>query len=199
MTDFTVSRYGTDSGGRAIWMTAYMHDWLQGVYTDLGFAPTIVQGAFMTRNGGGASASAGYHDRGGCIDFRIWDLSATQQDRLVRVLREHGAAAWRRDQRHGGMDPHCHIVLGTDSPLAAGAAAQWRQYRLGFDGLASNGPDYEWRPSPLVLTPPVEDDVTPEQQKQLDRIEAKLEDIDKVLARITKAKREVIHAVEDNK
>lgn len=162
MPDFSVHQYGVDPNGRAILMTAYMHQWLQGVIADLGFTPTIVQGAFMSRiPGGGASESAGYHDLGGCIDFRIWDLPGNRPEQLVRVLREHGAAAWRRDQSHGGMDPHCHIVLGTDRPLAKGAGLQWLDYKDGLDGLASNGPDYEWRPDPLVLTPP-EDHVTPD-------------------------------------
>lgn len=39
-------------------------------------------------------------------------------------------------------------------------------------------------------------DMTPEQAAQLDRIEKRLDDIDKVLKRITKSKREVIAAVE---
>lgn len=42
----------------------------------------------------------------------------------------------------------------------------------------------------------VGDDMTPEQADQLDRIEKKLDDLDKVLKRITKSKREVLDAVE---
>ncbi|NYD43924.1 hypothetical protein [Nocardioides panaciterrulae] len=163
MPDFTVHRYGTDTSGRGIYLTAYMHDWWQAVVADLGFEPTIVQGAFMTRNGGGAAASAGYHDQGGCMDVRIWDLTGSQVDKLVRTIREHGGGAWRRDKtpQHGGMDPHCHITLGTDQPLSAGAAASWRSYLAGCNGLANNAPDYEWRPRPLVTTPPpqLEDDM----------------------------------------
>ena len=52
------------------------------------------------------------------------------------------------------MDPHLHLVLGTDSGLAAGAAWQWREYLAGRDGLASRGLDYHPRPDPLVTTPP---------------------------------------------
>jgi hypothetical protein len=159
MPDFTVHQHGTDSSGRAIYATAYMWAWWEEVVADLGFRPTVVQGAFMTRNGGGAAASAGYHDDGGCFDLRTRDLSAAQVDRTVRALRSRGAAAWRRDARHGGMDPHIHFVLGTDSPLAAGAASQWTAYRGGHDGLAGGGADYEWRPAPLVLRPP--DDMPP--------------------------------------
>lgn len=171
MPNFTVSAHGVDSSGRAILSTAHMWDWWEIVVAELGFRPTIVQGAFMSRvPGGGASDSAGYHDLGGCFDLRTWDLSADQQERVVRTLRNYGAAAWRRDQRHG-MDPHLHFVLGTDKPLASGAASQWRDYIAGHNGLSGDGPDYEWRPNPLVLTPP-EDDMKTE---DFDRIQAMLD------------------------
>ena len=156
MPNFTVKRYGLDTSGRGLWMTVYMHNWWEAVVKDLGFRPTIVQGAFMVRDGGGAAASAGYHDQAGCMDVRTWDLTAAQLDQLVRTCRKHGAAAWRRDKSaaHGGMDPHCHITLGTDRPLSAGAAASWRSYLNGRNGLANEAPDYEWRPKPLVKKPP---------------------------------------------
>ena len=155
--EYTVQAYGTDSSGRTIFATKFMWDWWRGVCADLGFTPTIVQGAFMVRNGGGAAASAGYHDQGGCFDLRTWDLSPERVQLVVRTLRLHGAAAWLRDQTHGGFDPHIHFVLGDDEPLAAGAAAQWRAYLAGRDGLASNGPDYHWRPVPLVIHAPEDD------------------------------------------
>lgn len=161
MSDFSVHRYGTDTSGRAIFMTTYMHNWWERVVEKLGFRPTIVQGAFMTRAGGGAAASAGYHDEGGCIDVRVWDLTQKQQRALVHTTRELGAASWVRDAQHGGMDPHCHITLGSDRPLTAGAKNSWASYIAGRDGLASNGPDYEWRPHPLVTKPP-EDDLSAE-------------------------------------
>ncbi|HRD59394.1 hypothetical protein [uncultured Nocardioides sp.] len=149
---------GIDTSARAILASDYMWSWWLNVVDDLGWTPTIVQGAWMSRvPGGGAKDSAGYHDKGGCFDLRTWDLTPTRLDQLVRVLREHGAAAWRRDQTHGGMDPHLHFVLGTDADLAPGAAQQWRDYQAGLDGLASRGKDYEWRPNPLVLKPPEDD------------------------------------------
>ena len=156
MPDFTVKRYGTDSSGRTIWMTTYMHNWWEARVANLGFRPTIVQGAFMLRDGGGAATSAGYHDQAGCFDVRTWDLTTSQVDALVWECRQHGAAAWRRDKTsaHGGMDPHCHITLGTDKPLSAGARASWESYLRGDNGLANNAPDYERRPSPLVTKPP---------------------------------------------
>lgn len=168
MPDFTVAKRGTDSSGRGIYATAYMWAWWQRVCDELGFVPTIVQGAFMTRAGGGASASAGYHDQGGCFDLRVWDLGPNQVEQTVRTLRRFGAGAWVRDHRHG-MDPHIHFVLGTDKPLASGAASQWRAYLSGHDGLAGNGPDYEWRPTPLITTPPEEDDM-PFSEKELRKI-----------------------------
>ena len=159
MPDFTVASRGIDTSGRAILMSQFMADWWQAVVDRLGWEPVIVQGAWMSRiPGGGASASAGYHDMGGCLDIRTHDLTTAKIDQLVRVLRRHGAAAWRRDQQHGGMDPHLHFVLGADADLAPGAADQWLDYRAGGNGLtgSSAGPDYEWRPKPLVLTPPEE-------------------------------------------
>ena len=151
--DFTVVKHGVDTSGRAIYMTRYMQDWWEAYCDALGFAPTIVQGAFMSRNGGGARASAGYHDLGGCLDLRVWDKTDAQVGRMVRIGRRMAAATYVRDAKHGGMDPHLHLILGPDSPIAAGAKAQWdgwNGYLLGRNGLASNGADYHWRPDPLV-------------------------------------------------
>lgn len=52
------------------------------------------------------------------------------------------------------MDPHLHMVLGSDVGLAYGAAGQWRDYLAGRDGLASRGRDYHPRPDPLPIEPP---------------------------------------------
>jgi hypothetical protein len=105
----------------------------------------------MLRSGGGASASAGYHDAAGCLDLRVWDQTEENVGRMVRCGRRRAAAAWVRDQRHG-MDPHLHLCLGPDRPLASGASLQWVAYIHNKDGLAGNGADYHWRPSPLVTT-----------------------------------------------
>jgi len=152
--DFTVVTVGTDSSDRPIKMTRYMRDWWEETVEDLGFRPVIVQGAFVA--GVGAAASAGYHDKGGCIDLRVWDLDDDEQAKVIRVTRRRGAASWVRDAKHGGFDPHIHLLLGTDEPLAAGAKAQWADYVKGGNGLtgASAGKDYHWRPDPLVLVPP---------------------------------------------
>lgn len=155
-SDSTVRRRGTDTSGRAIWMSDRLAAWWDGYVDRLGFTPTIVQGAWMIKNGGGADASAGYHDRGGCLDLRTWDKTPAQQDAMVRVAREGGAGAWLRDKTaaRGGMDPHLHLVLGTDHDLADGARHQWGEYVAGRSGLASRGADYHPRPKPLVTTIP---------------------------------------------
>jgi hypothetical protein len=140
VTEFAVRRRGTDTSGRAIFMTDKV---------------TIVQGAFMVRAGGGADASAGYHDAGGCIDFRTWNLTTAELTAFIAAWRSRGGAAWRRDELllHGGMADHCHITLGSDSPLSAGAKDSWQQYLDRNNGLtgASHGRDYERRPRPLAL------------------------------------------------
>lgn len=147
-------RYGTDPNGRPIFMTPHQARWWKGVVRILGFEPTIVQGAFMSAvPGGGAADSAGYHDQAGTLDLRLWDLTEDQRVRLIHVLRDGGAAAWVRDGRHG-MDLHLHLVLIDDAPLSSGAASQVSAYKRGRDGLASNGPDYHYRPSPLVTVAP---------------------------------------------
>jgi hypothetical protein len=152
-----VEQYGTDPNGRPIYLTGYMRDWWQGVVRELGWEPTIVQGAFMTRvPGGGADDSAGYHDGGGCLDLRTWDRSETQKQALTLAVRRGGAAGWVRDEEHGGMEEHFHLDLGTDFALSRGASWQWLSYINGHDGLNPPGPDYHPRPNPLVVKPPPE-------------------------------------------
>lgn len=146
---------GTDSSGRAILMTVRMRDWWETVVTELGFRPVITQGAWMARvPGGGAENSKGYHDGGGCLDLRVWNLTTAQAKKVVRVGRDNGAGTWRRYKGQGMDEDHIHLVLGSDFGLTDAAAAQWREYVAGGDGLAGDSPDYEYRPDPLVLEPP---------------------------------------------
>lgn len=163
MSAWTVRRRGTDSSGRAIFASDYMWAvWLlvlaHPLIKPFAHKITITQGAWMTLAGGGANASAGYHDGGGCFDVRVWNLTDAEVRTLIRVLRLFGIAAWLRNLKHGGFkDAHIHLVLGTDHDLDDGAAWQWREYVAGRNGLASAGPDYHWRPRPLVTTPPEDD------------------------------------------
>lgn len=161
MSANTVKRRATDSSGRGIYATDYMWSWWQKhILADARIKPfaslvTITQGAWMVKNGGGAAASAGYHDGGGTFDLRVWNLTDAQVALLIRVLREKGAGAYLRNMQHGGFsDPHIHFVLGTDFGLSSGARYQWNEYVAGRDGLSGRGRDYHPRPNPLVLKPP---------------------------------------------
>jgi len=147
-----IVKVGTDSSGRPIYMTRYMRRWWRRVVKLCGFTPTIVQGAFMVKAGGGASDSAGYHDGGGCLDIRTWDRTPAELLKMNRVIRELGAGGWIRDERHG-MDPHYHLVLGSDFDLSAGARGQWLDYLNGLNGLSDKRADYMWRPDPIVRKP----------------------------------------------
>lgn len=158
-----VTRWGTDPSGRPIYLTRLAAAWVNGLLAACrrrGFTPTIVQGSWMSKAGGGAVASAGYHDQGGAVDFRVWDLTEDQRGYLVREARRRGGAAYLRDKAHGGMDPHVHVTLGWDAgPIHPGTRLAWRDYLSGGNGLTGRswGRDYHWRPNPLVTTwtPPV--------------------------------------------
>lgn len=181
--DWTVARRGTDTSGRGIFASAFFwFVWLRMLADPRldGFRDRIVvvQSPWMIRNGGGAVDSAGYHDRGGCIDVRTWNLTLAEQAILWEVAAEYGFWFWKRDPdpARGGMDEHGHCIAGWDHDCAAGAVTQWGQARNGRDGLARNGPDYMTRRGPLVLFPPdellQEDDMFDDAARaQLDRIE----------------------------
>lgn len=143
---YEVRKYGTDSSGRDILMNRRMKAAFDVACRKAGVTPTVVQGAYMARVGGGASQSAETHDQGGCIDTRTWDLSWWKQRRLIRAGRSVGWAVWKRNEKHGGFDEHMHWVLLGDQDATSDAKWQMDEYRQGRDGLASRGPDYHWRP-----------------------------------------------------
>lgn len=162
MAKWTVARRSTDSSGRPIYASEFF--WLAwtSMLQDKRLASfrhliTVVQGPWMEKvAGGGAAASKGYHNKGGCIDVRTWNLSSAQQQILWNVAREYGFWFWKRDllPAHGGMEQHGHAIAGWDNDLAGGAVIQWQQAQNGRDGLARNGPDYMKRNGPIVLAPP---------------------------------------------
>lgn len=161
----TVKRIGTDSSGRPIFMSDHMAAWWADFTDALGFAPTITQGPWMSLvPGGGAADSAGYHDRGGPLDLRLWDRTAAERQAMVREARKLAAAYWERDEARGGMELHAHLVIPGDPHMSPGCAQQLADYRAGRNGMtgSSAGPDYHWRPSPLVTTYTPEDDVAAE-------------------------------------
>lgn len=139
---------GTDSSGRPLVVNARTKAMLDAAEKRLGINLTIVQGSY--RNGAGATASAGTHDRGGVVDIRTWDIPAhVGVGRVTRVLRDVGFAAWYRTQAQG-FDPHIHAVAIGDAELPALAASQVTSYRAGRTGLASNLLDPQpYRPTPI--------------------------------------------------
>lgn len=168
-----ILRYGTDSSGRPILGTPLAVARLDGLIDACqdasrrtagrvaDFTPVIVQGAFMaTLPGGGAADSAGYHNKAGTYDFRVWNLTDAQLGFLIREARRRAIALWHRDKTHGNMDEHAHGVILDDFPLSPGALEQRAGYiendaRGGNhpgDGLSHGGKDYHFRPDPLVLT-----------------------------------------------
>lgn len=152
-----LNTYGTDSSGRPIFMSDYLLGWWEGLVYRLGFRPTIVQGSWMSQAGGGAGASAGYHDLGGALDLRVWDLTRSRVEAVLWEARLMGGDAWERGPKFpGGMDPHIHIGIHTDGPTHFGIQAQHTDYLAGGNGLSgsSHAPDPHPRPSPLVRTPP---------------------------------------------
>ena len=148
---------------------------------------------------GGAPQSGGTHATGGAFD--LLDLPG---DVDWWVARQMGAdASWSRPYNWDGHDgmAHFHGVL-TGCIHNGPARYQIDDVRAGLNGLANRGRDTGPRPlSNRTWREGIEwakeQDMTPEQQAQLDRIEAKLADIDKVLKRITKSKRDVIAAVKE--
>lgn len=159
----TVQR-GTDSSGRPIKATAECWAVFDAACAELGFVPTIVQGGWVDSSG--AAASADTH-AGDAFDIRIWDRTPDERAAMVRAFRRHAFAYWERTQAQG-FDPHAHMVPGPWASPAPQALAQWNSYLAGRNGLASNGADTEWRPNPIVTTPP-EDDM-PFTEKQLNEI-----------------------------
>lgn len=149
-------RRGTDSSGRPVLLNARMDAALKEVEADLRSkglpAPIITQGAYMAELGGGASASAGYHDAGGALDFRTWHLTDDQKQAQAKAFRRHGWAYWQRGPgvKHGGMDEHGHAVLLGDKEAAPGLKGQEAEYRAGGDGLTGGRPDYHWRPKTIT-------------------------------------------------
>lgn len=72
----------------------------------------INQGAFMADFGGGADASAGYHDLSGALDVDTSALSDAERNGLIRIARSIGWAAWLRGPNlPGGFSEHAHLAL----------------------------------------------------------------------------------------
>jgi hypothetical protein len=129
---------GKDSSGRPLVINQRTKDMLDSVQKKLAHKLTIVQGSY--RGTSGAAASAMTHAKGGVVDIRVWDLGSIPIVTVVKVLREHGFAAWHRHPPTF-KDPHIHAVAIGDKELHPQAAEQVIQYKNHQNGLANHGPD----------------------------------------------------------
>lgn len=110
---------------------------------------TILKGSWCPPD----TYSAGTHSGGGAADIgRIWEFGGwNEQQAVAHHSRAHGCLAYVRNQEHGGMEPHIHIIATGEPNLHPEALWQLDEYALGHDALASRGPDYHpYRP---ILTP----------------------------------------------
>jgi hypothetical protein len=139
----------------------------------LGGIIIVVQGGFS-----GAPASGTTHLKLGVADYRRWHMSSDQAARATRVLRDlcgtgHERTAWQ------GFDPHFHdATLGDDIPgvMDSVAIAQVVTYKAGGDGVAGTTGDWQpYRPSPIRDYHYLEDDMTPDERKELFRIGERLD------------------------
>lgn len=131
-------------------LTARMWSMLEASYAAAGLAGRLEVSQGSYKNGSGASASGSTHDGAGAADLRVVNLPSSARanlcERLVTELRRRGGCAWYRDEAHGGMSPHIHVILRDEGPLSSGAAQQVRDYDAGRNGLSNKGADYHPRP-----------------------------------------------------
>lgn len=116
---------------------------LKAAESRLGYSLTLLQGSY---NAGGVGASAGTHDGGGAVDLAPWDWQ-----NKVHAMRSVGFAAWHRPAIKGLWVEHIHCILVGNAKLSSSAAQQVDQYRRHRDGLANQGPDNTWHPSPIPV------------------------------------------------
>ena len=147
-------QFGNEADGDPALMSRRMvAAWTQ-VCRDFGQNLVIIQGAF--KDGKGAKASAGYHDKSGAIDIRMRTLTPDEREDFIRVARAIGWAAWVRDEEHGGFDLHAHLAL-LDEPNVDGQLQDQMDSYLaggsGGNGLTgkSRGHDYHPRPHPIPI------------------------------------------------
>lgn len=89
----------------------------------------LYQGCYHT----GVSASAGTHNKGGCVD------TGQYADRHLKTARAFGWCAQHRTPAQG-FDPHCHMFPNGCPHMSPLAQSQQWAWNHGRNGLVSNGP-----------------------------------------------------------
>ncbi len=79
-------------------------------------------------------------------------MAPADSTRKVLVLRRIGFAAWYRPQSSSWVG-HVHAGLIGDREASTDLKDQFDEYRIGYDGLAGDGRDTLWRPSPQIIFP----------------------------------------------
>lgn len=142
---------GKDLDGRDIVMTRRMAAAFKMVVLELGWQPTIVQGAFMAVVGGAAKDSGHVHDGAGALDIFAKDVAASRVKKMIRAARKVGWGAWLRDKEHGNFDyTHLHwVLIGETVGAHSSTIAQMDNYLAGGDGFGNE--DYHPRPQPIPV------------------------------------------------
>lgn len=147
-------------------------------------ANITLNGIIIVVQGGMSDAplSGTTHRLLGCADYRRWHMSDEMAGRTTRTLRDlcgtgHERTTWQ------GFDPHFHdATLGDDVPGVMDALAIEQingpnGYKAGGDGVSGTVGDWQsYRPSPIRDYIYLEDDVTPEEHKELFRIGKRLDE-----------------------
>lgn len=115
--------------------TAKMLDELARLSGSILIHPT--QGSYST----GGGASAGTHAGGGAVDLMHPSWSTKDYDKVVRLARKIGFAAWHRTPQQSNWPRHVHMIAVGCKDLSDGARAQVVAYKAGRNGLANGGPD----------------------------------------------------------
>lgn len=130
----------------------------------------------------GVTASAGTHDKCACFDVQIVGMDWLAAQKRLRQL---GWAAWYREATPGLWGNHIHMVsLGCSAPKGVFVPGQISDYYQHRTGLAGHAMDSTWHPADIDATVfdfaawEQEHEMTPEQAKQLDTIEATVERIE---------------------
>lgn len=136
-------------------LTQRVWDLIDHVSGMFGIDLMVGQGGF--KNGTGADASAGTHDKGDVFDIRVVNVPEHLRDDVAVAFRSWSGCAWPRDPEHGWTktDPHIHCVMrDSHYPLSPGARAQVYSYDRNLNGLANGAHDNI--PHPVQRTwPPV--------------------------------------------
>lgn len=167
---FDVITQGVDTSGRKLTMTRQSWQFYGRVNERIGGILVLIQGGWSF-----ADASGNTHAKAMCTDYRSWNLVNELLLEACHYGRDLMGTMWYRTE-DDGFDPHIHNNLLGDSPAAMEALKQVTQYRAGLNGLANMRRDRDpYRPKKITSYAYQEEDMTPEQDARLARIEKMLE------------------------